>query len=62
MAIETANKEGTFCIIVVLIVAMAAAGAIQSEYSPNGSVQWLPEEPWTCCIGIYHVLRFNTSA
>ena len=42
MAIKTASKEGTFCIISVLIVAMAAAGEIQSEESPGGSVQWLP--------------------
>jgi hypothetical protein len=31
MAIETASKEGTFCIVVVLIVALAAGGAIWSE-------------------------------
>jgi len=31
MAIKTASKVGTFCIIVVLIVALAAAGAIRSE-------------------------------
>ena len=31
MTIETASKEGTFCIIVLLIVALAAAGAIHSE-------------------------------
>ena len=28
---RTASKEGTFCIIVLLIVALAAAGAIHSE-------------------------------
>ena len=39
MAIEMASKVGSpFCIIVVLIVALAAAGAIRSEYSPNGGV------------------------
>ena len=42
MAIETASKEGTFCIVGVLIVAMVAAGAIRSEESPDGSIQWLP--------------------
>jgi hypothetical protein len=31
MAIETASKVGTFCIFVVLIVAQAAAEAIQSK-------------------------------
>jgi hypothetical protein len=31
MAIETASKEGTFCIVVLLIVAMVAAGAIWSK-------------------------------
>jgi hypothetical protein len=30
-AIKTASKVGTSCIIVVLIVALAAAGAIRSE-------------------------------
>jgi len=31
MAIKTASKEGTFCIVVLLIVAMAAAGVIRSN-------------------------------
>jgi hypothetical protein len=31
MDIKTASKAGTFCIIVVLIVTLAAAGAIQSK-------------------------------
>jgi hypothetical protein len=31
MAIETASKVGTFCIVVLLIVALAAAGAIRSK-------------------------------
>jgi len=31
MAIKTASKVGTYSIIVVLIVALAAAGAIWSE-------------------------------
>ncbi len=37
-----ASKEGTFCIVVLLIVAMVAAGAIRSDPLPDGSVQWLP--------------------
>ena len=31
MAIEMANKVGILCIVVLSIVALAAAGAIQSE-------------------------------
>ena len=31
MAIEKVSKEGTFCIIVLFIVSMSAAGAIRSE-------------------------------
>ena len=31
MAIETASKVGVFCIVVLLIVTLAAAGAIKSE-------------------------------
>jgi hypothetical protein len=31
MAIETASKVGSFCIVVPFAVALAAAGAIQSE-------------------------------
>ncbi len=31
MAIETASKVGIFCIVVLLIVALAAAGVIRSE-------------------------------
>jgi len=30
MAIKTASKVGVFCIVVLLIVALVAAGAIQS--------------------------------
>jgi hypothetical protein len=50
MIIETASKVGTFCIIIVLIVALAAAGAIRSEYLSDGGIQWLPVKPWSCCI------------
>jgi hypothetical protein len=31
MAIKMASKEGTFCIVVLLIVAMVAAGATRSK-------------------------------
>ncbi len=31
MAIKTASKVDTFCIVILLIVALAAAGAIRSE-------------------------------
>jgi hypothetical protein len=41
MAIEMASKVITFFIVVLLIVAMAAADAIWSEYSPDGGIQWL---------------------
>jgi len=43
MAIKMASKVGVFCIVVLLIVALAAAGAIRSEKLPGGSVQWLLE-------------------
>ena len=38
MTIETASNVGTYCIIVVLIVTLAATGAIQSEYRSIRSV------------------------
>jgi len=50
IAIKTASKVGTFCIVVLLIVTLATAGAIRSELLPNGGVQWLPVMPWSCCI------------
>ena len=31
MAIKTARKVGTFCIVIVLIVALTAAGVIRSK-------------------------------
>ncbi len=31
-----------FLIVVLFAVTLAVAGAIQREYSPGGSVQWLP--------------------
>ena len=50
IAIKTASKVGTFCIVVLLIVTLATAGAIRSELLPNGGVQWLPVMPWSCGI------------
>ncbi len=38
MAIEMASKAGVFCIVVLLIVALAVAEAIHSEWSPDGGV------------------------
>ena len=40
-AIKMASKVGVFFIVVLLIVALAAAGAMRSEKSPDDSVQWL---------------------
>jgi hypothetical protein len=40
-AVETASDYGTFFIVVLFAVALAAAGAIQREYSPGGGIQWL---------------------
>jgi len=42
MAIKMASKEGKFCIVILLIVAMVVAGAIRSMLLPDGSVQLLP--------------------
>ena len=41
-AIKMASKEGKFCIVILLIVAMVVAGVIRSTLLPNGSVQLLP--------------------
>jgi hypothetical protein len=41
--IKMANKVGTFCIVVLFPVALAAVGAIRSKKPSNGSVQWLLE-------------------
>jgi hypothetical protein len=49
MANETANKVSTCCIIIKLIVALVADGAIRSK-SPDGGIQWLPVNPRSCCI------------
>ena len=35
----------------IMIVALAAARAIRSEWSPDGGVQWLLVKPWSCYIG-----------
>ena len=50
-AIKTASKVGTFFIVVLFAVDMAAVGAIWSKQLPDGGVQWLPEQPWACYIG-----------
>ena len=42
MAIKMASKVDFYFIVVLLIVALVAAGAIQSELLPDGNVQWLP--------------------
>ena len=39
MAIKMASKVSTCCIIVVLIDALVAAGAMRSKYSSNGGIQ-----------------------
>jgi hypothetical protein len=41
-AVKTASNYGTFFIVVLFAVTLAAAGIIQREYSPGGGVQWLP--------------------
>ena len=43
MAIEMANKNGTFFYCCFVCCALSAAGAMQREYSPDGRIQWLPE-------------------
>jgi len=40
-SIQMVSKVDTFCIFVLFAVALAAAGTIRSEYSPNGGIQWL---------------------
>ena len=45
--IEMASKVGTFCIVILLIVALVAAGVIRSKWSPNDGIQWLPAKPWS---------------
>jgi len=42
MAIKMASKVDFYFILVLLIVALVAAGAIRSELLPDGNVQWLP--------------------
>jgi hypothetical protein len=45
MAIKTASKYGEFLSFFCAI--LTAAGAIESEFSPNDNVQWLLAKPWT---------------
>jgi hypothetical protein len=47
MAGKTARKLGTFFIVVLFAVALAAARVIRSEYSSNGGIQWLLAKLWT---------------
>jgi len=42
MAFKMASKVGAFFIVVLLIVALAAARAIQRKKSPDSGIQWLP--------------------
>jgi hypothetical protein len=39
MAIKLVSKVDTFCTFVLFAVALAAAGAIQSQWLPDGGVQ-----------------------
>jgi hypothetical protein len=48
---QNGQQSGYIFIVVELIVALAAAGAIQSKWSPDGGVQWLLVKPWSCYIG-----------
>ncbi len=47
MARETARKLGTFFIVVLFAVSLAATGAIQSKYSSNRGIQWILVKLWT---------------
>jgi hypothetical protein len=47
MAREMASKLGTFFIVVVFAVTLAAAEAIQSKCSSSGGIQWLLAKLWT---------------
>jgi hypothetical protein len=62
MAIEMVIKVDTFCTLVLFAVTLAATGAIQSQLSPNGGVQWLLVKPWLCCIRRCRMYHFNASA
>ncbi len=61
VAIKVASKVGVFFIIVLLIVALEAAGAILSKWLPDGGVQGQLVWPWICCIRQCHVHCFNMS-
>ena len=60
MARETASKLGTFFIVVLFAVALAAAGVIRSKYSSNRGIQWLLEKLWT--YNIWRCTRHYTGA
>ena len=48
---QNGQQSGYMFIILELIVALAAAGAIRSEELPDGGVQGLLVKPWSCYIG-----------
>ena len=50
MASEMASEYGEF-LSMFFCATLVATGAIWSEYSPNGGVQWLLSKPWTYSIG-----------
>jgi hypothetical protein len=50
-ASETTCKYDTFLSFLFGIRPRRPSGAIRSEYSPDGGVQWLRVKPWTPSIG-----------
>jgi len=62
MAIKMVSKVDTFCIFILFAVALAAAGGIRSDWSPDGRVQWLLVKPWSCRIGRCRMYCFNATA
>ncbi len=51
MAIKTASFVGIFVDCCLFACCPGSPGAIRSKQLPNGGIQWLLEQPWTCCIG-----------
>ena len=45
----------------IMIVALAAAGAIRSKYLPDGGVQWLLVKPWSCYRAMRSVSHWRTA-
>jgi len=67
-ASETTCKYDTFLSFLFGIRPRRPSGAIRSEYSPDGGVQWLRAKPWTpsigqCrrCVPAHHLKRRNGS-